>query len=160
MVLFFPHLHTKLAKRFEIWYVYLERFQPYWNPSQPRNVGFLSVHIFSLKTEMLYSDWYRQKSLQFDQSTQFGGRLDVFECKWPWVEIQSCPNLGEGMLRSQKCKNCSFLSQLIEKLMLYNISKHQPRKSTRRGDKRGFPPFWPWKKTVSPQSSYPIAVGT
>ena len=50
------------------------------------------------------------------------------------VKIQSSSNLQEGVLRGQKCKNCSFFSQSIENQKLYNISKTQPPKSIRRGD--------------------------
>ena len=51
-----------------------------------------------------------------------------------WVKIQLCPTLGEGVLRGQKRKTFSFLSQLIENQKLYSISKNQPFKSIRKGD--------------------------
>ena len=56
------------------------------------------------------------------------------------IEIQLCPNVGEGALRAQKLKNCLFLNQSIENLKLYNISENQPLKLIKRGD-MGFPPF-------------------
>ena len=59
---------------------------------------------FSPNIKFIYSAWYRPKSFQFGQSAHFGGGLDIYEWGWTWVKIQLCLNLGEGMLRSQKCK--------------------------------------------------------
>ena len=52
------------------------------------------------------------------------------------VKIHLCPNLREGVLRSQKRKNFPFFSQSIESQKLYNILKNQPLKSITRADMR------------------------
>ena len=62
--------------------------------------------------------------------------LDIYERGWPWVKMQSRPNLAEGVLRGQKRKNCLFLSKSIQDLDLYKISKNQPSRSIRREDTR------------------------
>ena len=38
----------------------------------------------------------------------------LHEWRWPWVTIQLDPILGKGLLRDQKLKNCTFLSQSME----------------------------------------------
>ena len=58
----------------------------------------------------------------------------MYEWGWTWVKIQLYPNLEEGMLRSQKRKICTFLSQSIENQKLYIISKYQLSESIKKGD--------------------------
>ena len=48
------------------------------------------------------------------------------------------------------------MSQSIGNPRLYYISKNQFSRSIRRKDMSVFPFFWPWKRTVSPQSPFQI----
>ena len=82
--------------------------------------GRYSIFIFSFfcflfsNISIIYYAWYWTKLLQFGQSAQYGGGLNIYKWEWTWVKIQLCANLGKGVLRSQKRKICLFLSQSIE----------------------------------------------
>ena len=115
----------------------------FWGPRTPLrlflamwNIYFISTHHPPLNIKIIYSTWYRPKSLQFGQSAQFGGGLGIYEWGWTWVKIQFCPNFGEGVLRAQKRKIFPFSNQLIENQKLYNISKNQLPMSVWMGDMR------------------------
>ena len=49
--------------------------------------------------------------------------------EWGSLLIKIHSYFGEGMLRSQKRKNCFFLNQSRENPKLHNISKNQPSRS-------------------------------
>ena len=106
--------------------------------------------IFLPSTKINYTARYKPKSLQFGQLDQFGGRFGIYECGRLWVKIQLCSNLREEVLRGQKRKNCSFLSQSIENPQSYNMSKNQPSRSIRMGDMKSSSLFNPENSCSSP----------
>ena len=90
------------------------------------DIYFYFFKFFLPNIKMIHSASYWPKSLQFGQSTHFGGGLNIYERGLTLVKIQLRLNLGKGVLTGQKRKIYPFLSQLIENQKLYNVSKNQP----------------------------------
>ena len=64
---------------------------------------FWSCQIFIPPNAIIvYFARYEPKSLHFGQSTQFGGGLDLYEWRWPWMKIHLRCNLKKGLPRAQK----------------------------------------------------------
>ena len=72
---------------------------------------FGNVKYFSLFIYALGLDWQRTWYL-----------FDIFEWRWPWVNIWFCSNLRKRMTSGTKCKKCLFLKPINRKSKVVHIT--------------------------------------
>ena len=127
-------------------------FQPHYNPSQPQKCDFCRIFWFRSFLEFVP----RITSLRIEVGSwnllcilNKSLRCAFWVFQLFGVKIQLCPNLGEGVLRGQKRKNCPFFPANWLKIWSYVTYPKINPISQLGGEIRSFPPLLTSKKCGS-----------